>query len=810
VLFFISHAGTDRAWAEWVAWQLSEADYAVRLDVWDWAAGQNLITEMSDALGKADRVVALFSLAYFDQSRYTTQEWAASLMQAQVREQGRLIPLRIEAVPTKSVPPLLRPLLAPDLFGLSEDQARAVLLDAIGGPARPERSPRFPDRPGPVRPGGGPRLPGSVVPGIWNVPPRNPMFTGRDSLLIAIREQLAGDERAAVLALHGMGGVGKTQLALEYAHRFASSYDLVWWIEAEQPELISQQFADLAVQLGCTDMTPELIRPAVLRELRARGQWLLIFDNAEDPDQLRKWLPGAGKVLITSQEHEWAEIAVPVPVRMLARSESVAILRQRVPQLAEADADQVAYRLGDLPLAVAQAAGYLAGPGATADDYLRLLDTRAAQILAQGRPQSYPRSLAAASRLAFDRLATENPAAAQLLHICAFLAPEPIPGEWFSDALSELPEPLASQAGDPMAWLALLTLVTRRSLARPDKDGLVMHRLTQSVLRDGLAADERAVTKACADALLVAADPGDPDDPGRWSAWGKLLPHLLAANPGTSDDARLRDLADSATWYLMARGERQACHDLAESLYEQWISRLGPDDPATLMAADCLVAARGHLARYEAARALAEDVLSRRRRAQGLDHPQTLASAGNLVIVLSAAGDLAAARILADDVLKRRRRVLGTDHPDSLASASNLAEIRRKAGDPEGAQAIEDDVLKRRRRILGTDHPDTLASASNLTIILRDGGDLAAAQDMAEDVLAKYRGRLGRNHPDTLTSERNLALILRDMGDLTRARDLARDVLDKCRRVLGEDHPDTQASARALDSIMAASSAPDA
>ena len=158
--FFISHAGADRAWAEWVAWELAEAGYTVELDVWDWAAGRNFVTAMSDALGKCDRVIALFSVAYFDRSRYTSEEWAASLVHLRGMEENRLVPVRGEDVPAGQVPPLLRSLVARDVFGLAEEQARRVLLEAVAGPVRPDRKPVFPGRGTP----GGPEQAGRAGP----------------------------------------------------------------------------------------------------------------------------------------------------------------------------------------------------------------------------------------------------------------------------------------------------------------------------------------------------------------------------------------------------------------------------------------------------------------------------------------------------------------------------------------------------------------------------------------------------------------------------------------------------------------------
>ena len=321
-----------------------------------------------------------------------------------------------------------------------------------------------------------------------------------------------------VQALHGMGGVGKTQLAAEYAYRFAGVYDLAWWINSEQGGLIGDQVAALGAALGCIEAGAG--RGGAVGgagELRERGRWLLVFDNAENPaDVTRVAARRAGHVLITSRERGWDEIAAPVEVDVLARAESVAILQARVTGLAEADADRLAAELGDLPLAIAQAAGFMAETGMAAAEYLDLLRTRAGQLLEQGRAGSYPRSLAAATGLIADRLARQDPAAAELASVCAFLAPEPIPGELFTGTASELPGELAARAADPLAWRQTLAHLARQSLARIDHRGLEMHRLTQAILRDRLTPDQAAATRTRTEAILAASNPGDPANPATW------------------------------------------------------------------------------------------------------------------------------------------------------------------------------------------------------------------------------------------------------------------------------------------------------
>lgn len=844
--FFISHAGPDRPWAEWVAWQLIEAGYRVELAVWDWGAGRNFIMAMNDALDRCDRVVALFSAAYFDRSRYTVQELAAASVSVTGLPADRIVPLRVEPVSPGQIPPLLRNLIAPQLHDLGEERARRVLLDAAAGPRRPARAPGFPGHAdlGELAALGeaGPRLPGRE-PQVWNVPPRNPAFTGRDKLLVTVRQRLLAGDRAVVQALHGMGGVGKTQLALEYSHRFAGGYDVVWWIAAEKPGLIGEQLVDLATELGYPPAGTghDAVRRAVLAGLRAGGRWLLVFDNAENPRDIAGWLPSrSGHVLITSRAPGWTELAVPVEVDVLAPDESVAILLDRVPGLVTADATSLADALGNLPLAVAQVAAYLASSRMPAAQYRKLLDSQPVAALSKGQPVGYPRSLAAATRLSLDRLGDEDPAAAELVRVCAFLGPEPIPGGMFDDAGQRLPAALARCITDPLAWGDVVAGVGRYAIARVDQDGLQFHRLTQAVIRDSLTRKQAAAYRGLAGELLVASAPGDAEDPENWPAWAALMPHLLATDFAVRVSPDLRMLACAGTRYLLARGSALSGRDLAGNLRDRWSKQLGPNHPQTLEATSNLAAALWYLNQWTAARELDEDTLRRRRRFLGEDHPDTLRSANalasdldvlgqkqaardlfektlkrrreilgddnretlrsahNLATELRATGDVSEARVLFEDTLQRRRRVLGDAHPDTLKSASNLAGVFRELGETKAALDLDRDTLKRRQQVLGDDHPDTLSSANNLAGDLYDLGQWAAARKLDEDTVARYRRIFGEDHPATLSAASNLASALRKLGRTAAARQLDQDVLRRRQLVLGENHPDTLATARRL------------
>jgi len=323
------------------------------------------------------------------------------------------------------------------------------------------------------------------------------------------------------------------------------------------------------------------------------------------------------------------------------------------------------------------------------------------------------------TRLAAGRLDGDDPAAAQLASVCAFLAPEPVPDDLFTSVPGVLPGELAARAADPLAWRQTLARLARRSLVRVDQRGLAMHRLTQAILRDRLTAELAAVTRACSEAVLAAADPGDPPNPVSWPRWAQLMPHLLAADLAATGSPGLRWMACNACWYLLARGDTRTAYALAADLRQHWRDRLGDDDEHTLAAATYLGWALQAMGRYAEARDLHQDTLARRRRVLGEDHPNTLTSANNLAIDLRALGQHQAARDLDQDTLARKRRVLGEDHPNTLTSATGLAIDLRNLGEHQAARDLDQDTLARRRRVLGEDHPNTLTSANNLAVDLR-------------------------------------------------------------------------------------------
>ncbi|WP_158848919.1 FxSxx-COOH system tetratricopeptide repeat protein [Saccharothrix deserti] len=690
----------------------------------------------------------------------------------------------------------------------------------------------------------GERQPGSTQPLVWgHVPLRNPDFVGRGELLEQLRLRLSEAGPTAVLpeALHGMGGVGKSQTVVEYIHRHASEYEVVWWIPAEQPAQIKSSFVELAKKIGVAAAgSAETAVPAVLEALR-RGEpyqrWILVFDNADRPQDVRQYFPaGRGHIVVTSRNSEWGGFARPVAVDLFTREESIELLHRRGGDLDDAEADALAEALGDLPLAVEQAAAWRAQTGMQVSEYLQLLEQNRTELLEAGTSSEDQLPVAAAWNVPLNRLKNDHRAALQLLQVCAFFGPEPISQKLFRGVRDmPVPEALRDALSDPIKLSRAIREISRYSLAKIDhrNNALQLHRLVQTVLKNRLDQEEQDRMRHAVHVLLVNGDPGDPDASANWSHYAELLPHALVSRVVDCQDRWVRVLVMNLVRYLLNAGDFGGARDLAAQASESWRKSLGERDFDTLEVTRRYGISLRRLGRSEEAQSLNErtyqlfrevvgenhesmlnmlDTLALDRRAQGQfveenemrqqvydraveilgdDDPETLRYANNLAGSLRLMGDYRRAHAIDEETLRRRNVVLGVDHPLTLGSNNSICMDIREMGHYAEAARQQEEVLILQRELFGDDHPQVIGATRNLSVALRKAGEHVRAKELSEDCIARYRRRHGEEHTDTITSRMNLATDLRHLGDLDRSLDLARSSYQTFLRVEGADHPYT-------------------
>ena len=688
----------------------------------------------------------------------------------------------------------------------------------------------------------------SQPPPVWGkIPPRNINFTGRAELLERLHQRLSSGTTAAVLpeALHGMGGVGKSQLAVEYVYRHTGEYDLVWWVAAEQPGQIRQSLTELAVALKLTTKAEaNTAVPTVIEALRLgrpHSNWLLIFDNAENPAAARHFFPtnGPGRILVTSRNSEWKALAGSIEVDVFERGESVELLRRRGPELSGPDADQLAHALGDLPLAIEQAAVWLQETGTPVAEYLTLFRERAAELLHDTHATDYALPVAAAWNVSLDRLKETNPAALQLLQVCAFFAPEPITRRWFTNARNvPAPPELAEVFADPIKLGRAIRDINRYALAivNHQHNTLRLHRLVQTVLVSHMAQDEQQRMRTCAHLLLASADPGQPDSVAFWPEYAALLPHVLASDALYSDEPWVQELVTNEISFLYRWGDHEECRTLAELAVKVWTERLGADHQRTLAAAiqlgdalrllgefdqahqmdqrihDVLTQARGadheetlqfttrlawdsrNMGDYAVARDLDKVVYEAFRRQYGENDPQTLQAAHRYGVGLRSTGAFREALELDRDTYRRRCEVLGEDAPIALATGHAVAFDLLDAGRYADALAQIGAIDVQERRLFDESNPGVIGAQQTLSVAKRRVGEHAEALRLSAQSMAQFRLRYGPGAPYTVWAAMCHACDLRQTGDLDGAISLSSEVVERYREMLSPSHPQTLAA----------------
>jgi len=827
IFFSYSHADKDAVTP--ICSALRDAGLDVWMDETDVEDGASITGSIVEGLTQSKVLLAYYSQNY-PRSRACQWELTAAFLAAQHEEKGRP-ERRIRIIKPKGAAVEIQPvelrdaLYHPVSVHASPDEIRGIVesvkahVDEVTGVF------------GEIR---------ALKPPVWygRRGVGYSRFVGRLSYMWQIHSALHASEYSVITGtpaassvdyVHGMGGVGKSLLAEEYALRYGAAFPGgVFWLsafgnddsktgmgaderEAEREGQIRQIASALEIQVD--GRSPEKIEGSLLAELGRRGEpFLWVVDDLPsgmDERTVQRWLAPhpLGKTLITTRSHEYDSLGSQVRLDVLLPDEAYELLtmrREPVGVEEEASARRIVEDLGYHTLAVDVAGAALhassaippfadfeeeLASSASDDDVLEF-----AGELAGTLPHGHEASIASTFLKSIDRLESEE--GLDFLRLASRLAVAPIPATLISSVFCEV-DSLNERSGMRRADLAV-GRAERFSLAERVEEGegaWSVHTLISRTMRFRDSRKERSsMLWNAAVEVLTTAFRENADDPRDHAELEPMVAHAREL-VDRGDDLKTLVLAGWVARYDYKRG----AYGLAETLYRRVLGTtrriLGEEARDTLISMNNLAATLLDQGDLAGARKIQEEELEITRRILGSEHPDTLASMNNFAVTLKAQGELGRAREIQEEVLETRRRVLGSEHRDTLISMNNLATTLHAHDDLDRAREIQEDVIEISRRVLGEEHPNTLASMSNLAETLRAQGDLDGAQKIQEEVLGIMRLVLGKEHPDTLTMMNNLALTLQAHGDLAGSQEIHEEVLGIMRLVLGNEHPTTSISA---------------
>ncbi|WP_329249341.1 tetratricopeptide repeat protein [Actinoallomurus sp. NBC_01490] len=653
------------------------------------------------------------------------------------------------------------------------------------------------------------------------------------------------DGRAHVLA--GLGGMGKSTVALRVAEVALAQGRRVWWVRGLDGSSLASALLGLAQVLGADAGAVEAARAGrtdpsdvVWGRLEAHRGWVLVIDNADDLELLEVagrpvgdgngWVRGsrAGLVVVTSRDGDmrhWGRGVELHPVGWLSDEDGGRVLLDLAPRAGDrAEAEALSARLGGLALALHHAGSQLSSPFSAEQSFARYRAALEAGFAALLGPPGAVDDREVVTRtweVSLEQLAGGGvPQARELLGVLAWFAGAvPIPVEGLDREVLGRVCRYAGPAGVGVGLEALVsvglieTSTSAGDAASGQQSGrgrVMMHPLVAETIRHQFGAGDagRLTASVAVDLLAAATGELDAQDPGDWPTWSAWLPHLeelLSTASTLVEEASLVTLANAAAdaaLTLVWAGSYAAALAVAEAGLHS-TRRLGAEHRATIELRNREADAHNFLGHAAEAERLYRDVLQARERVLGTDHPNTLATRHEIARMVAKQGDAAEAERLYRDVLQARERVLGTDHPDTLGTRHEIARTVAKQGDAAEAERLYRDVLHVEEQVLGTDHPQTLATRYEIARMVAEQGDAAEGERLFRDVLHVEERVLGTDHPSTLATRHEIARMVTEQGDAAEAERLYRDVLQARERVLGTDHPNTLTTRHEIARIVA-------
>jgi tetratricopeptide (TPR) repeat protein/nucleoside phosphorylase len=671
---------------------------------------------------------------------------------------------------------------------------------------------------------------------VWNVPySRNPYFTGRDELLNRLTQQLSLEAqqegtttRLAALtqpqAIKGLGGIGKTQIAVEYAYRSRDlgRYTHTLWVNAASEEALLTNFVALAELLPAfpekreTDQWKQV--EAIKRWLeQCQERWLLIFDNADDITLVGNYLPqrGNGSILLTTRADAVGSLAISIEVETMGFVEGTYLLLRRAQRFEHASdkeinqAGNVVIALDHFPLALDQAGAYIEETKCTFTNYLEVYQNHRDAMLARRGKQAvnYPDSVATTWSLSFQKVQQANPAAAELLHLCAFLAPDRIPEELIKDGAACWPSLLQQAAVDHFAFNEMIEELLKYSLVKRlvEDQTLSIHRLVQAVQMDKM---ELEMQRQWAERAVRAINVVFPDKPRDVTAWPRCLRYLDQAQASHRFIEQYRFVFVEAASLLNRMGlylNDHALYAIAEPLYQRalaiWEQQVGAEHPNTATTFNNLAELYRAQGRYSEAEPLYRRALAIKEQLLGADHLDMAVNLNNLALLYQEQGRFSEAEPLFERALAVREQRLGAEHLDTAVSLHNLAALYRAQNKYSEAEPLCQRALAIWEQQLGPDHPNTATSVNNMAFLYRAQGRYSEAEPLYQRALAINEQLLGAEHPDTATCLNNLASLYYRQGRFSEAETLYQRALAIREQRLGVEHHDTAASLHNLAAL---------
>jgi len=654
---------------------------------------------------------------------------------------------------------------------------------------------------------------------VWSVPyPRNPFFTGREKILSYLHEQLNQEHAMALtqsLAISGLGGIGKTQIALEYTYQYRQDYRFVFWTSAATQENIQADLISIAALLHLPEQNSQdqkKVIAAVKQWFATHQGWLWVLDNADDMTIVQHILPTErpGHLLLTTRAQALGALAQPIEVETMGMTEASLLLLRRARLIAPdigldgvsenrlAAAEALAIALDFLPLALDQAGAYIEEVGCGLSNYLDLYRTHRKALLARRGTQTthYPDSVATTWSLSFQKIEQVFPAAAELLCLCAFLAPDRIPEELLTMGAHHWPPLLQQAAEDSLALQRMLEELRKFSLVKRQADDQLfsIHRLVQAVQIEQMAPETQ---QRWAERIVRAVNTSFPQDPQKDVAqWPQCMRYLeqaqvcdLLIQLHHFRFAEAADLLNRTGIYLRVH----AFYPLAESLfqrsliiYQQTLGYLHPHTATALNDLAILHWLQGQYTQaepfYKQALAISEQILEP-------SHPNIAASLNDLALLYEAQGKYEQAEQLYQRALAIREEIFGELHTETATTLNNLALLYKQQGKYEQAEQLYQRALTIWEQLFGELHPHTANSLNNLARLYQQLGKYEQAEQLFQRALAISEQLFGELHLHTSTNLNNLALLYQQQGKYEQAEQLLQRALTIRQQILEPYHP---------------------